>query len=75
MKSNYVFVNGAWHTGKELERGGVDRYGRSSHVHADNHGQSFRRSENRWIGSIVDYLAENDLTNIILIAAAAGLVG
>ena len=75
--STYVLVHGAWHSGRELERvaRSIDAAGHKSFTPTI---KGNRPTDSRNVGlaeaiqSIVDYLALNDLKDIVLVGHSYG---
>jgi len=75
--STYVLVHGAWHTGKELEPTAVPIRAAGHQVHTptlagNRPGDSKKTGLDEAIKSIVDYLAQNNLRDIILVGHSYG---
>ena len=75
--STYVFVHGAWHTGKELEPTAAPIRAAGHEVHTptlagNRPGDSKKTGLDEAIKSIVDYLAQNNLRDVILMGHSYG---
>jgi pimeloyl-ACP methyl ester carboxylesterase len=74
---NYVLVHGAWHTGKELEplAALISAAGHRSFtptIMGNRPGDPKTVGLAEAVGSIVDYLVENDLSNVVLVGHSYG---
>ena len=75
--ANYVLVHGAWHTGAELEATAAPIRAAGHQVHTptlagNRPGDAKTVGLNDAIASIVDYLAANDLKDVILLGHSYG---
>ena len=75
--STFVLVHGAWHTGELFEAVAAPIRARGHTVHCptvagNNPGDSRRTGLDQAIGSIVAYLEENDLADVILLGHSYG---
>jgi pimeloyl-ACP methyl ester carboxylesterase len=75
--ATYVLVHGAWHTGKELEPTAAPIRAAGHEVHiptlaGNRPGDSKKTGLDEAIKSIVDYLAQNNLRDIILVGHSYG---
>ena len=75
--ATYVLVHAAWHTGKELEpvATSIEAAGHAPFtptIKGNRPGDSKTTGLPAAIESIVDFLADNDLTNIILVGHSYG---
>jgi pimeloyl-ACP methyl ester carboxylesterase len=77
VMGTYVLVHGAWHTGKELEAVAVPIRAAGHTVHTptikgNRPGDSKSIGLDEAIHSIVDYLNENDLRDVVLVGHSYG---
>ena len=75
--STYVLVHGAWHTGKELEPTAAPIRAAGHQVHTptiagNRPGDSKKTGLDEAINSIVDYLASNNLRDVVLMGHSYG---
>ena len=75
--STYILVHGAWHTGKELEPTAAPIRAAGHQVHAptiagNRPGDSKKTGLDEAINSIVDYLASNNLRDVVLMGHSYG---
>ena len=75
--STYVLVHGAWHTGKELESTAAPIRDAGHQVHTptlagNRPGDSKKTGLDEAIKSIVDYLASNNLRDVVLMGHSYG---
>src|SRR5262252_2164968 len=75
--NTYVLVHGAWHTGKELEgvAASITAAGHKAYaptIKGNRPGDLKTTGLAEAIESIVDYLAENDLKDVILVGHSYG---
>ena len=75
--SRYVIVHGAWHTGKELEplANFINSAGHNAYtptIKGNRPGDAKTVGLDEAIGSIVDYLSENDFKEVVLVGHSYG---
>ena len=75
--SRYVIVHGAWHTGKELEplANFINLAGHNAYtptIKGNRPGDAKTVGLDEAIGSIVDYLSENDFKEVVLVGHSYG---
>src|SRR5271170_6798023 len=75
--ATYVLVHGAWHTGKELEPTAAAIRAAGHQVHTptlagNKPGEGKTAGLNDAIKSIVDYLADNNLKDVVLVGHSYG---